>query len=57
MILNTTNNQNKKMNLLYYPYINLPDTEWTIRTLLYYDNVSSIVRPNTFMNRSDMNHS
>lgn len=30
MILNTTNNQNKKMNLLYYPYINLPDTEWTI---------------------------
>lgn len=31
------------MNLLYYPYINLPDTEWTIRTLLYYDNVSSIV--------------
>lgn len=31
------------MNLLYYPYINLPDTEWTIRTLLYYDNVSAIV--------------
>lgn len=31
------------MNLLYYPYINLPDTEWTIRALLYYDNISSIV--------------
>src|SRR5690606_4015692 len=30
-------------NLLYYPYINLPRTDWTLRTLLYYDNVGSIV--------------
>ncbi len=30
-------------NLLYYPYINLPNTNWTIRALLYYDNISSIV--------------
>lgn len=29
--------------ILYYPYINLPRTEWTLRTLLYYDNVGSIV--------------
>lgn len=30
-------------NLLYYPYINLPRTDWTLRTLLYYDNIGSIV--------------
>jgi hypothetical protein len=30
-------------NLLYFPYINLPNTEWTIRNLLYYDKVGSIV--------------
>jgi hypothetical protein len=30
-------------NLLYYPYINVPRTDWTLRTLLYYDNVGSIV--------------
>jgi len=30
-------------NILYYPYINLPRTDWTLRTLLYYDNVGSIV--------------
>jgi kae1-associated kinase bud32 len=29
--------------LLYYPYINLPRTDWTLRTLLYYDNIGSIV--------------
>ncbi|WP_285011092.1 kinase [Pedobacter faecalis] len=29
--------------ILYYPYINLPRTDWTLRTLLYYDNVGSIV--------------
>lgn len=31
------------MNMLYYPYINLPNTEWTIRALLYYDRIGSIV--------------
>ena len=30
-------------NLLYYPYINVPRTDWTLRTLLYFDNVGSIV--------------
>jgi hypothetical protein len=30
-------------NLLYYPYINVPRTDWTIRTLLYYNQVGSIV--------------
>ena len=29
--------------ILYYPYINLPRTDWTLRTLLYYENVGSIV--------------
>lgn len=29
--------------ILYFPYINLPKTDWTIRTLLYYDNIGSIV--------------
>lgn len=30
-------------NLLYYPYINVPKTDWLIRALLYYDNIASIV--------------
>lgn len=30
-------------SLLYYPYINLPQNDWTIRALLYYDNVNAIV--------------
>ena len=30
-------------NILYFPYINLPRTDWTLRTLLYYDNIGSIV--------------
>lgn len=30
-------------NLLYYPYINVPRTDWSLRTLLYYDNIGSIV--------------
>ncbi len=35
-------------NLLYYPYINIPRTDWTIRTLLYYNQVGSIVPRNYF---------
>ncbi|PKP33292.1 MAG: kinase [Bacteroidetes bacterium HGW-Bacteroidetes-16] len=35
-------------NLLYYPYINVPRTDWTIRTLLYYNQVGSIVPQNYF---------
>jgi hypothetical protein len=30
-------------SILYYPFINVPKTDWTLRTLLYYDNVYSIV--------------
>ncbi len=30
-------------SLLYYPYINLPENDWTIRALLYYDNIGAIV--------------
>ncbi|WP_343690029.1 hypothetical protein [Chitinophaga sp.] len=30
-------------NLLYYPYINIPQTSWTARVLLYYDRIGSIV--------------
>lgn len=29
--------------LLYYPYINVPRTDWTLRTLLYYESIGSIV--------------
>lgn len=36
--------------ILYYPYINLPRTDWTIRTLLYYENVGSIVPEEYFYN-------
>ena len=39
-------------NLLYYPYINLPNTDWTIRALLYYDNISSIV-PTQYFNEPE----
>ena len=31
-----------KNNLLYYPYINLPQTTWLTRMLLYYDRVGTI---------------
>lgn len=30
-------------NILYYPYINVPDNDWTIRTLLYYKDIAAIV--------------
>lgn len=29
--------------ILYYPYINVPRTDWALRTLLYYDTIGSIV--------------
>jgi hypothetical protein len=37
-------------NILYYPYINLPPTDWAIRTLLYYETIGTIV-PNSYLNR------
>jgi hypothetical protein len=39
-------------NLLYYPYINIPNTDWTARVLLYYDQVGSIV-PQSFFYEPD----
>jgi hypothetical protein len=35
-------------NLLYYPYINVPRTDWTLRTLIYYNQVGSIVPQSYF---------
>lgn len=34
--------------LLYYPYINVPRNDWTIRALLYYDSIGAIVPQNYF---------
>jgi hypothetical protein len=33
-------------NLLYFPYINIPKNNWTIKSLLYWDRVGVIVPPN-----------
>ena len=41
--------------LLYYPYINLPRTDWTLRTLLYYDNIGSIV-PREYFDDPEINY-
>ena len=35
-------------NLLYYPHIDLPRTDWTIRNLLYYEKIGSIVPEENF---------
>lgn len=35
-------------NLLYYPYINIPPTNWTARALLYYDHIGTIVPQSYF---------
>lgn len=34
-----------KNNLLYYPYINLPESNWLTRMLLYYDQIGTITPP------------
>lgn len=41
--------------ILYYPYINLPRTDWTLRTLLYYDNIGSIV-PQEYFYSPEINY-
>ncbi|MGJ8733421.1 MAG: hypothetical protein ACSHW4_09755, partial [Cellulophaga sp.] len=38
-----TSKTNIMENLLYYPYINIPKSDWTSRSLLYYDTVGCIV--------------
>lgn len=37
-------------DILYYPYINIPRTDWALRTLLYYDTIGSIVPREYFEN-------
>ncbi|MFQ1645185.1 hypothetical protein ACK39F_08365 [Aeromonas veronii] len=39
-------------NALYFPYISLPNEKWTIKTLLYWDRLSSIV-PMEYINAPD----
>lgn len=39
-------------NLLYFPYINIPRNNWTIKSLLYWDNVGIIVPPDFAENPS-----
>jgi len=36
--------------ILYYPYINIPRTDWTLRALLYYESIGSIVPQEYFHN-------
>lgn len=43
-------------DILYYPYINLPKTDWTLRTLLYYENVGSIVPQQYFYRPENYDH-
>lgn len=43
-------------NILYYPYINIPRTDWTVRTLLYYNHVGSIVPQNYFYEPDRYDH-
>lgn len=42
-------------SLLYFPYINLPKSDWTIRTLLYYEKIGSIV-PMEFFYKPEKNY-
>ncbi|MCD8042464.1 MAG: hypothetical protein LUH10_05310 [Tannerellaceae bacterium] len=37
-------------NILYYPNINVPKTDWAIRNLLYYDTIGAIVPNEYFYN-------
>lgn len=41
-------------DILYYPYINVPRTDWALRTLLYYDTIGSIV-PREFIDDPENN--
>lgn len=39
--------------VLYYPYINLPNNEWLLKALLYWDKISSIVPDEYALDPSD----
>ena len=53
------NKEFKKINnnLLYFPYINIPQNNWTIKSLLYWDNVGIIVPPYFMENPNQFNDS
>ena len=42
-------------DILYYPYINVPDNDWTIRTLLYYKDIAAIV-PQEYLWQPERNY-
>lgn len=41
-------------NLLYYPYINIPKSDWLSRALLYYDQIGSIIPYNFYHNPDNL---
>jgi hypothetical protein len=42
-------------SLLYFPYIDLPQSDWTIRSLLYYEKIGSIV-PSDYFSEPEKNY-
>lgn len=46
-----------KNNLLYFPYIDIPQNNWTIKSLLYWDSVGIIVPPYFKENPNQFNES
>ena len=44
-------------NLLYFPYIDIPQNNWTIKSLLYWDTVGIIVPPYFIENPNEFNDS
>lgn len=42
--------------VLYFPYINIPKNNWTIKSILYWDNVS-IIAPNNFIHDDEFTQS
>ena len=43
-----------KDNALYYPYINLPESDWLLKRLLYWDKMYSIATYETIHNKKDL---
>ena len=43
-----------KDNALYYPYINLPESDWLMKRLLYWDKMYSIATYETIHNKKDL---
>jgi|GEM_PF-506684 hypothetical protein len=47
-----TDHLSMRDNALYFPYISLPNIDWTVKSLLYWDKLSSIV-PMEYIDRPD----